>query len=417
MKAILIVGDGMGDRPIKALDWKTPLQVAEKPVLDRLACTGICGMMDPISPGIPPGSDTSHLSLFGYDPYKVYKGRGVFEALGAGLRVEKNDVSVRCNLATVDDDMIVLDRRAGRINTGGKEFETVLNDYRLESFPDVKIIFKHTIEHRGVMILRPNLNSNSRFSWRVSDSDPHRVNLPIRSVEPLNDTPEAIKTSKLMNKLTQKFHLILESHPHNIKRKSMNLLPANALLFRGASVLPELKSITKLYGVRALVIAGGAQYKGVGIAVGMDSIEVEGATGTTETNTILKAKAVINNLQHYDYIFVHVKGTDSASHDGDFRKKISMIEKIDTLLGYILKNAENNKLIIAVTADHTTPVEVRDHTGDPVPLLISGPGVRVDKVKHFSEIDCAQGSLGRIRGLDLTPILMNLIGKTKKFGV
>lgn len=416
MKAILVIGDGMGDRPIKALDCKTPLQVAEKPVLDRLASTGICGIMDPISPGIPPGSDTSHLSLFGYDPHKVYKGRGVFEALGAGLRVEKNDVSIRCNFATVDDNLIVLDRRAGRINTGGKEFETVINDYRLKSYPDVKIIFKHTTEHRGVMILRP-IDPHPRFSWKVSDSDPHRTDLPIKSVEPLDNTPEALKTSKLMNELTDEFHSILDSHPHNIKRRSMNLLPANALLFRGASVLPKLESITKLYGIRALVIAAGAQYKGVGIAVGMDSIEVEGATGTTETDTILKAKAVLDNLQNYDYIFVHVKGTDNASHDGDLRKKISMIEKIDALLGHILKNAQTNKLIIAVTADHTTPVEIRDHTGDPVPLLISGPGVRVDKVERFSEIDCAQGSLGRIRGLDLTPILMNLIGKTKKFGV
>lgn len=411
MKAVLVVGDGMGDRPVEELDGKTPLQVAKKPNMDRIARSGTCGMMDPISPGISPGSDTAHLALFGYDPHQVYEGRGIFEALGTGIKVEPGDISFRCNLATVDEHMTVLDRRAGRIMKGGKALARALNHVGLDFYPDIKVFFKHSVEHRCSMVLRGPF-----LSRMVSDSDPHHDNFPIQIVRPCDATPEALRTANILNELTRKFHGILESHPTNIKRKSRGLLPANAILFRGAATLPKMRPITEIYGIKALIVSGEALTKGVCKAVGMDDIKVRGATGTLTTDVLAKAKATVENLPKYDFIYVHVKGTDSASHDGDVKQKIMMIEKIDALLGHILENADLNELIIAVTADHTTPVSVREHTGDPVPLAITGPGVRVDPVESFSEIDCAKGDLGRIRGLDLTPILMDLIGKAKKFG-
>ncbi|MDH5770849.1 MAG: 2,3-bisphosphoglycerate-independent phosphoglycerate mutase [Candidatus Bathyarchaeota archaeon] len=411
MKVVLVVGDGMADRPIKELGGLTPLQAAKIPSMDKIAKLGVCGIMDTISPGIPPGSDTSHLAIFGYNPVEVYEGRGVFEALGIGLDVKEGDLCFRSNFATIDEHMIVLDRRAGRIKEGGEEFAKALDGIKLESFPEIKIMFKNSTEHRGTLILRgPGL------SRMVSNSDPHVENVAVQKVVPLEKSREAERTAKILNTLTEKSHEILESHPLNAKRKAKDLLPANIVLLRGASVLPRLKPITERYGINALCVAAGALYRGVCRAVGMDLIDVPGATGTVETDAIAKAKATVEGLLKYDLVFVHVKGADNASHDGNTKQKIRMIEKIDALLEYILKNTNKDELIIAVTADHTTPISVREHRGDPVPLAIMGPGVRADSVQRYSEIDCATGGLGRIRGLDLTPILMNYIGRVKKYG-
>ena len=411
MKVVLVVGDGMADRPIKELGGLTPLQAAKIPSMDKIAKLGVCGIMDTISPGIPPGSDTSHLAIFGYNPVEVYEGRGVFEALGIGLDVKEGDLCFRSNFATIDEHMIVLDRRAGRIKEGGEEFAKALDGIKLASFPEIKIMFKNSTEHRGTLILRgPGL------SRMVSNSDPHVENVAVQKVVPLEKSREAERTAKILNTLTEKSHEILESHPLNVKRKAKDLLPANIVLLRGASVLPRLKPITERYGINALCVAAGALYRGVCRAVGMDLIDVPGATGTVETDAIAKAKATVEGLLKYDLVFVHVKGADNASHDGNTKQKIRMIEKIDALLEYILKNTNKDELIIAVTADHTTPISVREHRGDPVPLAIMGPGVRADSVQRYSEIDCATGGLGRIRGLDLTPILMNYIGRVKKYG-
>lgn len=401
----------MADRPVEELGGKTPLQAARTPSMDTVARFGICGMMDVISPGIPPGSDTAHLAIFGYDPCQTYEGRGVFEALGAGLEVNEGDISFRCNFATVDDDMIVLDRRAGRIGDEAGELARALDGFGPESYPDVRVVVKHTVEHRCAMILR-----GEGLSRVVSDSDPHEENRPVLAVKPLDQTPEAAKTSTVLNELTERFHKVMDAHPINDQRRAEGLPAANILLFRGAATRPKLQPIYDVYGVRGLAIAVGALYRGVARCVGMDIIDVGGATGTYETDTVAKARAVVENLRDYDMVFVHVKGTDNAGHDGDVEKKVMMIEKIDGLLGYLLGHTDPSNTVIAVTADHTTPVSVRKHAGDPVPVAITGPGVRADAVQRYSEVDCALGGLGRIRGVDLMPIIMNLVGRTEMFG-
>ncbi|MDQ1279558.1 MAG: 2,3-bisphosphoglycerate-independent phosphoglycerate mutase [Thermoproteota archaeon] len=412
MKAIIVIGDGMADRPISELGGKTPLQVARKPSIDKLPRLGISGIMDPISPGIPAGSDTSHLAILGYDPYKYYQGRGAFEALGAGLEVGLGDISFRGNFATVDNDLVVTDRRAGRIgNSDADELAKSLDGIRLDDFPDVQVVFKHTVEHRCAIILK-----GPRLSRMVSDSDPEGERQKIHVVKNLDQSSEALRTSSIINELTKRFHQILENHPVNTRRRVAGLPPANAILFRGAGTVPKATPITETYNIKALVIAAGALYKGVCRAVGMDTIEVKGATGTYETDTVAKARAAVESLSKYDYILVHVKGTDNAAHDGNFKQKIAMIEKIDALIDYLLKNVDLSETFIAITADHTTSCDWKEHMGDPVPISITGPEIRVDSVERFSEVDCAQGGLGRIRGINITPILMDLIGKSKKFG-
>jgi 2,3-bisphosphoglycerate-independent phosphoglycerate mutase len=256
----------------------------------------------------------------------------------------------------------------------------------------------------------------SRLSRNISDTDPHKANHKIAEAQPLDDSPEAQRTAHIVNLLTSEIYTILNSHPLNMKRREKGLLPANAILMRGAGIIPKVKPLTEIYGINALAIAAGALYKGVCNSVGMDVINVDGATGDYETNTLKKAKAAIENLPKYDFILIHIKATDNASHDGDIRKKIKMIEKVDQLVRYLIQNTDPDQVIIALTADHTTSTESGEHTGDSVPISIRGKTVRVDSVQWYSEIDCAQGGLGRIKGVNLLPILMDLAGKSKKFG-
>lgn len=411
MKAILIIGDGMADWPIKELSWKTPLEVAEKPSIDHLAKTGICGIMDPIAPGVPPGSDTATFALLGYDPFKVYSGRGALEAVGFGLEVSQSDVAFRCNFATVSDDLVVLDRRAGRIaNEDAAKLAESLQRVTLEN-RQVTFTFKNTIEHRAALVLH-----GQKLSAAVSNSDPKKIGEKVLTVEPLNGSSEAKLTAEFLNKLTVKFHNVLNTHPVNKERVKRGLPPANIVLFRGAGTLPNLLAFPEIYEVDAACIAAVPLVRGVCKVAGLTIINVKGATGTVQTDYMAKAKSTVEALNNYDFLFLHVKATDVASHDGNFKQKIAAIEKIDEMLEYILSNVDLDSTYLVLTADHTTSTLTGKHEGDPVPVAITGPYVRRDNVNDFNERSCADGGLNRIRGVDLMPILMNLLGRTKQFG-
>lgn len=412
MKAILLIGDGMADRPLKELNGKTPLEAARKPSLNKIARTGICGIIDPIAPGIPPGSDTATLSLLGYDALKVYTGRGALEALGCGVELLPGDVALRCNFATVDENMVVLDRRAGRIeNEDAAKLTESLQKIKLKKSLGAKFFLKSTVQHRAVLLIR-----GSKLSADVSNSDPLKVGKKVSEVKPLSDSLAAKHTAEILNELMLKFHEVLNEHPINKERVKRGLLPANVLLFRGAGSIPTMKSLSEIYGVNAVCVAAMPLIRGTCKAAGMKLVDVKGATGTPQTDFMAKAKATIQALGDSDFVLLHVKATDAASHDGIVKQKIELIEKIDEMLDYILGKIDLDNTYLAVTADHTTSSITKSHEGDPVPVAISGPYVRSDDVEEFSERACAKGGLHRIRGMDLMPILMNLIGKTKRFG-
>jgi 2,3-bisphosphoglycerate-independent phosphoglycerate mutase len=412
LKAILVIGDGMADRPIKELNWKTPLEAARKPSLNQIAKMGICGIMDPIAPGIPPGSDTASLALLGYDVLKVYSGRGALEAIGSGVNVLPSDIAFRCNFATVNEDLVVLDRRAGRIaNEDAAKLAESLQKIRLER-PSVKFLFKNTIQHRATLVIR----GRPELSTAVSDSDPEKVGVKVLEIKPLDGSPEARLTAKILNELMHKFYKALKGHPLNKKRTRRGLPQANIILCRGAGTIPNIKTLPGLYGINAVCIAATSLIRGVCKVAGMKLIDVKGATGTPQTNFAAKAKSTVQALKSCDFVLLHVKATDVASHDGNIKQKVELIEKIDHMIGYMLNNIDPESTYLAVTADHTTSSITQNHEGDPVPLAITGPYVRRDDVEEFDERSCAKGGLNRIRGMDLMPILMNLIGKTKKFG-
>jgi 2,3-bisphosphoglycerate-independent phosphoglycerate mutase len=404
-----ILFDGGGDRPSGS---KTPFYVAFKPTIDYLASLGSCGVLDPISPGVRPGSDTAHLALFGYDPYKYYTGRGAFEALGAGIQLRPGDVAFRTNLATVDESGVVIDRRAGRYIAPEetKAVEEVLNKIGEEVGRKygVEVVYKSTVEHRGVLVLR------GAVSHRVSDTDPHKVGAKLLRSEPLENSKEAALTAEVVNEITRRFSEAARELEINKTRRLEGRLPINAILLRGGGYMPQIEPIREKYNVRAAAIAGVALIRGVARAVGMDVYTAPGLGGTKDDVFDEAVKLAVELMARYDLVFLHVKGTDSTSHDGDFNGKVSVIERLDRALAPYLDKLLNNYVV--VTSDHATPVAVKEHTGEPVPIMLYGPDVVTDDVAKFSELTCWRGALGRIRGLDVMPILGSYLGLTEKFG-
>jgi len=404
MKAIYVIIDGLGDRPIKQLGGKTPLEHAKTPNMDRLAKEGICGIHDPIAPGIPPGSDTAHLSLFGLDPHTEYHGRGPLEVKGLNMELKHGDIAFRANCATVDENLVVKDRRAGRIDSTEpfcKELDGTVID-------GVEVILKPGVWYRAGLVLR-----GDGLSDQVSKSDPKKVGEKVLEVKPLDDSPEAKKTADVLNKFTQIAYSKLNDLEINKKRIKEGKLPANMILFRGAGRYVPIPTLKEKYGFRSACIAGGGLYKGIGSFLGMDVIEVAGATGKYDSDFSAKTKKARKLLESdYDFIFIHMKATDSAGEDGNVEKKVEMLERMDEAIGYLL---DFNGLLI-VTGDHSTPCELKHHSGDPVPLLMRGPGIRTDVVESFGERVCATGGLGRIKGLDVMNIIASQLDIAKLYG-
>jgi len=406
--AVFVVLDGLGDRPLKDLGGKTPLEAAKTPTFDRLAAEGQSALMNVIGPGLTPGSDTAHLALFGYDPLADYPGRGPLEAFGAGLATKPGDVAFRSNFATVDSDMIVLDRRAGRTFTQEEqtELQAALDGLEID---DVKIRFIATVEHRGALVLE-----GEGLYAEISDVDPHETGKKILTVRALK--PEAEKTANIVNKLMQVAHERMEGLEINKERAKKGVPVANALLLRGPGRHSDVPPLPERYGIKAAVIAGGALYIGTAKYVGMEHIPVEGQTGTIDTNFDNIAEKTIETIEaDYNYVFVHIKATDNASHDGNAREKILAIERSDAMVSKIIEKV-GDKIVIAITGDHSTPVSTEEHSCDPVPILFWSNFIRPDSVKKFSEIEAAKGALHTIRGIDVMPLLLGYAGYIEKFG-
>ncbi|ACX72637.1 phosphonopyruvate decarboxylase-related protein [Methanocaldococcus vulcanius M7] len=406
-KCVIFIIDGLGDRPNE--QGKTPLMDAKTPTMDKIAKEGICGLMNAIDIGIRPGSDTAHLSILGYDPYKVYTGRGPLEAFGVGLDLKEGDVAFRCNFATVDENFVVLDRRAGRISPEeAEQLEKVIDGLEIDG---VKIIFKSSKGYRGVLVLR-----GEGLSCKVSDGDPHEEGVKVNEIKPLDDSKEAKRTAEILNKLLKIVYEKLNNHPINEERRKKGLPPANIILPRGAGVVSKIEKFYDKYKMKGACICGTGLIKGIAKMVGLDPIEVEGATGTPNTNFMGKAKALVDALKKYDFVLVNVKGADEASHDGNYDLKKEVLEKIDNMLSYVFEHISKEDVYFVLTGDHSTPIEMKDHSADPIPIVIWGKSVRVDDVENFNEFSCAKGGLHWIKGEHIMKILLDLTGRNEKFG-
>lgn len=405
-KAIFVVFDGLGDRPIKEFGNKTPLEYAKTPNFDRIAKDSICGLSNALGRGARPGSDTSHLEIFGYDINKYYTGRGPIEVAGLGIKLMPGDIAFRGNLETVDDKFNIIDRRAGRISDV-TEHAQIMNNTEIDG---VKFMVYPSVAHRvGVVMRGKGLSAN------ITDADPHDGNMPVNEVKATDGSKEAEFTASVLNKFIKLSYEKLKDLKSNKERISKGLFPANIILVRGAGIQKEVPSFKERYGLDACCIAGGGLYKGIGAYLGMEVIPVKGATATPDTDVRAKFVEAKKQLQNYDFVFVHVKPTDSLAEDGNFEGKKAFIEKCDKAMAELLDLPDNVMLVL--TADHSTACSLKAHTADPVPICIkAGSEVRVDNVRKFSEREFALGGLGRLQGKDIMPIVLNVMGKLHLIG-
>ena len=401
-KILLIVLDGASDRP---LNGKTPLSHAHKPNLDALAYGGINGIMDTVGIGIRPGSDTSHLALLGYDPYKYYTGRGPFEAAGVGIDVKGGDIAFRCNFATVENG-IVKDRRAGRIQDTDDLAKTINEKVKV---PGVDIIFKRSTGHRAALVIR-----GKGLSPDITDTDPKKEGLPVKECHSTTPMAEAEHTADVINSISRQVFEALDHHPVNEERRKQGLPAGNVILIRGAGEVPHIPPFSEKYGMKGAVVAAAGLIIGIGKMCGLEYLPVDGMEiEASGSSAAAKLKKAVNALDTHDFVLVNIKGADEAGHDGNFDKKAAFLQDADSAFKVLLTLKDT---IIIVCVDHSTPVSIKDHSADPVPILMHGPGIRIDEVSRYNEIDAYKGGLHRIKGMDVMPIAYDLINKTKKFG-
>ncbi|MHA1199163.1 MAG: 2,3-bisphosphoglycerate-independent phosphoglycerate mutase [Candidatus Heimdallarchaeaceae archaeon] len=408
MKLLFIVIDGLGDRPIKELDDKTPLEYAHTPNMDKFASMGMNGLLHVIAPGVTPGSDTAHLALFGVDPYEYYTGRGPFEAAGIGLEVKQGDIAFRTNFATINSEDIITDRRAGRIREGTKELAKLFENMEIDG---IQILLEAGTEHRAALILR-----GDGLSDQVSENDPHVEGKEPLEFQSLDDSPEAQKTARVLTSFVMKAKTLLSNAELNKNRESQGLLPANYLLIRGAGKVPKVPNFEEEYCLESACVAGGGLYKGVGRMLGMHIIEDPRLTGGTTTDLSAKFDVALEALQTYDFVFTHVKGADNFSHDGNPVEKMKFIEKVDKEIYRFLPENFKKDLAVMITGDHSSPCSFKDHSADPVPVVIYSPDCRIDKVEKFGESYAVEGNLGHLLGKHLMGVALNELRLVHKFG-
>ncbi len=415
----------MGDLPIAELGNKTPLEAAETPNMDFLAKNGKTGLMYTVRKGVAPESDVAVISLLGYDPFKYSTGRGIIEAVGAGLNVVDGDLALRCNFATLGQGRRIIDRRVARSLTTEEATElseAVNENVKLESCP-ATFEFRNTLGHRAVLVFK---SKGKCLSGKITNSDPAysivngigvatpNVEMVLKKCEPLDDTEEARNSADLVNEFIEKAHELWENHVVNKKRAAEGKLKANVVLTRDAGhELPKFFNINKRYNVNFAALADMHAERGIAQLTGMQATLLPPPSGDLEKDCEIRVTKLLDILPHHDCFYIHLKGPDEPGHDGNCYRKTEIISAIDKhFFGRLLKEISLKDQIICITTDHATPCALKVHSDTPVPVLISGGKIKDEKIAKFSERECENGSLGVLdRGFELMPILMELLKK------
>jgi 2,3-bisphosphoglycerate-independent phosphoglycerate mutase len=384
-KIVMLVADGLGGLPMQP-GGLTELETAKTPHLDALASLGVQGASIPVKPGIAPGSGPGHLALVGYDPLRYLIGRGALEAPGIGGELQPQDVAIRCNFCTIDDQDRITDRRAGRISS--QESAPLAISLRKIQIPGIEIFVEPVKEHRFVVVFR-----GEGLGGNVADTDPQMTG--VKALEPVAQNPQSQKTAEVAKEFLRQAKSILAGHPK-----------ANFHTMRGFAAKPQLPSYQEVYGLRAAAIAVYPMYKGLARLVGMDI--VGNAQSLEEQIDELAA-----NWDRYDFFFLHFKYTDSTGEDGNFSEKVARIEELDSVLGRIQKLNPN---VLIVTGDHSTPSYLKSHSWHPVPTLLVSDCCRPDPHSTFNETTCITGGLGHFEAQYLMTLALANAGRLGKFG-
>lgn len=362
MKYIIVLGDGMADEPIPALEGKTPLEYATTPAMDMLSKKGEIGMVHTIPEGMAPGSDTANLSVMGYDPKKYYSGRSPLEALSIGVPMKDDDIALRCNVVTISDDDVefeqktILDHSSGEIST---EDAAILMDAVKKELAREGYSFYVGTSYRHCLI------------WEKGE---------VVELTPPHDVLEQViedhlPKDEVLRDMMKKSYEVLKDHPINIERKKQGLNSANCIWFWGAGTKPMLSDFKEKTGKKGIMISAVDLLKGIAVGAGMDNAYIEGANGGLHTNYEGKMQAVVKAVAEdgYDFVYVHVEAPDEMGHQGSVERKVQAIEYLDEkIIAPIVKNLEEKEIDfrLLVLPDHPTPIRVRTHTADDVPYLL-----------------------------------------------
>ncbi|MEM2154078.1 MAG: alkaline phosphatase family protein [Nitrososphaeria archaeon] len=419
MRILYVILDGAADRPIPQLNYITTLEAAYTPNLDYFARKSIGGLVYTVGKGIAPESDVAVYSMLGYKVREGYIGRGVVEALGAGLDFEDGNLALRGNFATVTEDMTIVDRRVGRTLTSdeAKVLAEKINQKMKLSDNRKSVIVKATVGHRCVVLFKAE---DTRLSDNITNTDPaylkmHGMGVAVASskemkvakCEPLDETIESKISAELVNEFTRKVYDILKNEEINRRRKIEGKLEANMILLRDAgSTLPKLTPLEKKFGLRAAIVADMPVEIGIAKTIKADVFTISTPLAFKE-----KAEKITELLRDYELVYVHLKGPDEPAHDGNYIAKKNIIEEIDKeFFGTLKETLDLNETLLVVSSDHTTAITAKAHTDDPVPFIISSEIVGKDMICRFTEKECTKGRFGILEeGNMLLPLVKSLI--------
>ncbi|HPJ30187.1 MAG TPA: cofactor-independent phosphoglycerate mutase [Methanothrix sp.] len=386
MKLVILLGDGMADHPIEALDGKTPLEVAETPHMDRIARTGRGGLAANVPAGMPPGSDVANLSVMGYDPRRYYSGRAPLEAAAMGVPLGPEDVAFRCNLVNVDlEKRIMVDYSAGHISSEeGRELIAALTkaDPNARLYPGVS--------YRNLLVQDEN------EGLAAVCTPPHDI-----AGQPIDQYLPRGEGSGPLREMMLESIPVLADHPVNLRRAGEGKRTANMIWLWGQGKAPSMPKFCELWGIEGAVISAVDLLKGMGVYAGLEMIDVPGATGVLDTNYEGKVRACFDALDRVDFVYLHVEAPDEMSHDGKLDEKIEAIRRFDArIVGPVLDGLEKSgsDWRVMVLPDHPTPISIRTHTAEAVPFAMMGSGIEPDGMEAFSEREAARGGCGKVDG-------------------
>ena len=413
MKYLIILADGAADEPIDMLGNRTPLQAAEKPLIDRLAREGVNGRLVTVPEGYNPGSEIAHLGLLGYDVAKVFEGRGSLEAASMQVPIEDGEVAMRCNIICLDKD-IIKNHSAGNIST--EEAAQLIDALNADPVMQ-ELAVQHGFEHGAVRFFT---GVSYRHLLKIKGGDKHvhctpphdRIGKAWKVELPCVELPGGARTSALLRAMIARSQEVLKDHPVNLKRISEGKDPANSIWPWSLGYRPAMQPLSELFPERiktGAVISAVDLIFGIGVYCGLDKIEVPGATGLWDTNYEGKTAAALEQLKEKDFVFLHMEATDEAGHDGEAALKTKCVENIDNrVLSTILQEIASwdEPVRIALLPDHPTPIRYRTHTMSPVPFLIwqSKPSqagdpsdIVADGVQRYDEESAKEGALGLLK--------------------
>jgi len=396
MKYIVLVGDGMVDRPVEELSGRTPLEVAKTTNMNFIAEKGRVGLTNMIPARMAPASDVANLSILGYNPRKYYTGRGPLEAANIGIDMKDDEVAFRCNLVTVSEDRLV-DYSAGHISN--EEACSVIDELNARMATD-NIRFYAGMSYRHLVIFKCRDKEELKGLVKLKCTPPHDIiGKKMKCYLPKKGThAEAVK--RLMDESRE----ILRDFEVNRVRLDLKENPANMIWLWGQGTRPSMPKFSERFKVKGSIISAVDLIKGIGRTIGLRVVDVPGATGYYDTNYSGKAEYALDSLKDRDFVFVHVEAPDEAGHNGDLREKIASIEKFDKfVVGGVLERFKSSKqeFRIVVLSDHATPLSLRTHSRDLVCFAMYGTDIEQDEIMYFNEKEARSTKFRIDRGHEL----------------